>query len=606
MPMLASQPVEWSHPLNIGLSHWLLAHPRTISGASWWNLCAPNAATANAGYSSGLFGVQAAPRTNGFSRQFIFDGTNDATVAGAYAACLGKSRVTMAAWAYLYAANYGWVIGFGGSGQRFGIQANNSNWYAITYTGSGESYQGGYGVSGVWTHVCFVYDGTQATAGNRIAMYLNATRQASSLSGTPPTTVQTPSTLTYFSLGKLGTYTAFNPCAIDDFRLWPGRALSDTDVGSLYRESLAGNPTTLRRARGKSWLYVAAGGGTTYTASASIAGVGAVSATALREQFPAATIPGTGAVAATALREQFPAATVAGVGALSATADRTAVVVASIAGAGSLSAAAVREAVVSATIAAAGSLSATFAGVNTQYAAATIAGVSDVQATAARSTFATATIGGVGTLSATLNSEILCAVSIAGTGTVTATAIRGQFAAAIVSAVSSVVATATATGDLGGPVRDYHLLADAVERLKATGLFDDVYLASPGEYAGVSTFTQLAFVYQTGFAWDDMGTTGDEADVYRTVEYRVAIIARDTDPTRRYARLDQAGAAASNALSGVRLADATMPVDTRLRLGRYVAFPPPLAGLELRGEARRIVAGYDANDVTDDIDDLDP
>ena len=156
------------------------------------------------------------------------------------------------------------------------------------------------------------------------------------------------------------------------------------------------------------------------------------------------------------------------------------------------------------------------------------------------------------------------------------------------------------------PIRDYHLLADAVARLEATGLFDGVYLASPGEYAGQATFTQLAFVYQTGFAWDDQGTTGDEADVYRNVEYRVAIIARDPDPTRRYARLDQAGAAASNALSGVRLADASMPATTRLRMGRYVAFPPPLGGLELRGEAQRIVAGYQANDERDDIDDLDP
>ena len=191
-------------------------------------------------------------------------------------------------------------------------------------------------------------------------------------------------------------------------------------------------------------------------------------------------------------------------------------------------------------------------------------------------------------------------------GDVQATATREAIVSAAIAGTSTIAASATATGDDLGPLRDYHLLADAVSRLEATGLFDGVYLASPGEYAGQSTFVTLAFVYQTGFAWDDSGTTGDEADVYRNVEYRVAIIARDPDPTRRYARLDQAGAAASNALSGVRLADASMPAMTRLRMGRYVAFPPPLGGLELRGEAQRIVAGYQANDDRDDIDDLDP
>lgn len=173
-------------------------------------------------------------------------------------------------------------------------------------------------------------------------------------------------------------------------------------------------------------------------------------------------------------------------------------------------------------------------------------------------------------------------------------------------ATAGVFGTPSLSGGLATPIRDYHLLADAVTRLAATGIFDAVYLAGPQEYAGRADFATLAFVYQVGWTEDDQGTTGDLADCYRTVEYRVAVIARDVDPTRRYMVLDRATAAAQNALSGVRLADASMPAMTRLRMGRYVAFPPPLGGVELRGEAQRILAGYAGHDDRDDVDELDP
>lgn len=408
----AVSPVNWDHPLNARLGAWAIHGPRGESLAPS-DLVAQSARATPVGYGTAKPWSTPTTRTGAIGPAYLQPGSGSPYLdIGHFSTLLsGSTRFSLAAWVYKPAGSsiVGITQGSGpASSTRVGFEFYSGSLYLLAGNGTDSQSYGTSNAAG-WHHVVMTWSASTYPVG-----YVNgsAFSTPSQINGTA-TSMAAPGTYT-MAAGRntySGVYYNDGGAMHDDIRLWPGRVLTAAEVSELYRDSLRGYRDTLRRVRGRSWV---AAGGASYTADATIAGVGALSATGVREQFSAATISGAGS--------------------LSATANREAIVSATVAGTTSLSATAVYEAIASATIAGAGTISATAAGVNTYTASASIAGVGGLSATAIRETFGAATLAGTGSVDAAAVRTAVASATIAGSATITITTLAA--AADLVEAVA--------------------------------------------------------------------------------------------------------------------------------------------------------------------------
>jgi hypothetical protein len=87
--------------------------------------------------------------------------------------------------------------------------------------------------SGVWRHFVGVYDGTQATASNRIKLYVNGVDVGGTITGTIPSSLQNPQNST-FAVGRGAASFAGNSY-IKFVELY-NRPLTPTEVKNIYVE----------------------------------------------------------------------------------------------------------------------------------------------------------------------------------------------------------------------------------------------------------------------------------------------------------------------------------------------------------------------------------
>ena len=90
-----------------------------------------------------------------------------------------------------------------------------------------------YSSAGVWRHFVAVYDGTQATASNRMKLYVNGVDVGGTMGGTIPTTLLNPANST-FAIGRGNA--AFLGNSYTKFVEIYNRALTPTEVKNIYVE----------------------------------------------------------------------------------------------------------------------------------------------------------------------------------------------------------------------------------------------------------------------------------------------------------------------------------------------------------------------------------
>ena len=244
----AVQPVELLHPLNYRLVGWWLPLPGQAGGPLLRNLL-------RFGDSNGLHGSLSGPtwgtssNPSGFG-ELSFDGNDMVTIGTAGITRTAGQPLTASAWAMpnLASAAFHGVItnrSGAGAGQIWRLGQNNNLWnFGYDITGNGAEVQAVAPVNLRWTHICGVYDG------DAIKLYVNGVFK-NQTTGKPNAT-STVDTLRIGSGDSGGSEYWIG--RITDVRVYL-RALSNTEVGTLYEQSQLGHPSTLRRLKKRAYSF---------------------------------------------------------------------------------------------------------------------------------------------------------------------------------------------------------------------------------------------------------------------------------------------------------------------------------------------------------------
>lgn len=150
-----------------------------------------------------------------------------------------------------FASHWDYVAGAGGSGSwalQTGINNNLRVFIATTPGDDGENYvdtdANTWNTFNTWRHIALVFDGTQASASNRVKIYLDGVQLNTTAYGTIPTSLLDSSGA--FSIGSFPGLGRALMGAIDHVKLF-NRALSSTEIAAEYTAQAAGIPagTTL-------------------------------------------------------------------------------------------------------------------------------------------------------------------------------------------------------------------------------------------------------------------------------------------------------------------------------------------------------------------------
>lgn len=275
-------PVEWGHPLNVGLAGcWMVPpNPGWWGGATLRDLVRggkkPSDGTlTNMAFPATSTSGWAGPRgRQGGRGSLAFDGTDDYVHVPASA----SYPLTISLWAL--------ATSLSGFPACFSVgQASNNNDRHVVYVSSGgssffaaqsrsnvpaqgDAVHGRALTAGVWYHVAAVF----ASATSR-TIYVNGG------GGVTNTTSVTPGSLDRMAIGRIAVATPslYWPGLVDDVRLYR-LALSGGEVSALYDQSRRGHPDTLRWVSTRAWFVPAAAGTTTQN----LAGTAAASAALAR------------------------------------------------------------------------------------------------------------------------------------------------------------------------------------------------------------------------------------------------------------------------------------------------------------------------------------
>lgn len=249
-PVNTASPLNQGHHLANGLELWWLALPHLTKSYTWRDLSLrKNDGTLTLFDLSGTaLGWASKPRNGGSQvLRMDYNGTGQASQAlsSRNVACLstGSTRFTIAGWGRLSNSTRNVVVG----------SCDNAGYgpFLINSAGSvsGSSGDVKYGTvvktaDTLWHYYQLVYDGTQADNATRLKLYYDGVQQTLGFGANVIPAVIGAGSGTKFGTGVCTTFSYNTTGDVDDLKVY-SRALSETELIALYRESSAGHPNLL-------------------------------------------------------------------------------------------------------------------------------------------------------------------------------------------------------------------------------------------------------------------------------------------------------------------------------------------------------------------------
>jgi hypothetical protein len=180
------------------------------------------------------FGNAAPNGTNGW----YFDGTSDYIRSPTNMGISGRSNLSVSVWLKIerVQANDGWLGDYTGFFMQQNVLTGGSN--AVLYAGNANDYITGSGAfetyTGMWNHVCGVFDGSQSNAQMRAKIYWNGILKAST-QVTWPTNIPSGSYSNWY-WGGIANLARWHKGYMRNALVYHG-ALSSNQVFSLYTTS---------------------------------------------------------------------------------------------------------------------------------------------------------------------------------------------------------------------------------------------------------------------------------------------------------------------------------------------------------------------------------
>lgn len=161
---------------------------------------------------------------------FVAASTQYLSTTANYTALDGATKSTMSFWAKRAAAANNVEIGITGGGGNFTAELFNDGQLYLETAG------GAYGqialAGTAQHHVVIVFDGTQSGNSNRLKGYVDGVLQTLAFTGTIPAALATFAST--FCVGRNGSGGSVSDGIADSVGIYPGRALAQADVTSLY------------------------------------------------------------------------------------------------------------------------------------------------------------------------------------------------------------------------------------------------------------------------------------------------------------------------------------------------------------------------------------
>lgn len=211
-----------------------------------------------------------------------FDGINEyAQTAASATEFSGLTKFTVSVWAKSRGWNQGALLSrysTVSSGRNWLLEANANHGLRILICSSGASCSTSWTsansvlTDGVWTHIVFVYDGTQSTNATKLRTWINGSEVTAggSYAGTIPTalgTVTQPLWLgAYFGGANITHYGL-----IDEPAIWTAIAATPTQIADLYSSGRTFNLTTSLLGTPTHWYRLGEGDSTSFVNSGSTA-----------------------------------------------------------------------------------------------------------------------------------------------------------------------------------------------------------------------------------------------------------------------------------------------------------------------------------------------
>lgn len=242
-PLSLAQPVNWNHPLSVGLVGWWLVLPNINGGVRWGDLVAQYVGTLTniAAPATATSGWGATSRIGGYG-EIRVDGTNDFVTMPEKPSLALATTFSLAVWVKsTIAATSAWREAVHKAGDDYAIFSTIANAGGVPAVagniGGGFVSAEGTAVltTNVWTHLAGTYDGAN------LRLYVNGAENAVQAATGAITTGG--GVLTFGgSVGPSQMLTG----ALDAIHIY-NRALSAVEMSALYIESLRGYPGLLNR-----------------------------------------------------------------------------------------------------------------------------------------------------------------------------------------------------------------------------------------------------------------------------------------------------------------------------------------------------------------------
>lgn len=269
-PVLLSDPVDRSHPLNEGRVSWWLDVPGLDGGAKLYDLMGVAPGTLTNMTTTTSSGWKPTSRPGGYGH-LAYDGTDDYVSAAATDAGL-LGGLSVFAWVnFRIASHYHHIaskaVSSGAANSPIEFRTDNGGTCTLAaFRANATAYHiwSGPAVSvGVWHHVGVTC--ADGDLGTTPTFYIDGVPTTASSAGTQGggTGAVTGSTAPWL-IGRRGDGVVQADGAMDDIGVW-SRALSAVEVRSLYELSRRGYPDILRRAYPTMLDLTVAGGGASYT-----------------------------------------------------------------------------------------------------------------------------------------------------------------------------------------------------------------------------------------------------------------------------------------------------------------------------------------------------
>ena len=242
-------PIHSGHGLARGLIGWWLSLPGQARGLTFRDLSGLRRAH---GTHSG--GVTWSPATRpgglGPAPTYVSASSQYTDLSALDTAIDGLTACTLALWVNRTAGTFaGFTRGSNAAKLRFGLMwFSNNTIYGLCDNGTVDGYTvTSANTSAGWRSLALVYDASEATAADRLKIYLDAVRLSASATGTIGSSIQSTTGLAVGRIPSGGSY-GYQTGAADDVAVW-NRALSATEIAAWYRSSLTGHRGLLRQTR---------------------------------------------------------------------------------------------------------------------------------------------------------------------------------------------------------------------------------------------------------------------------------------------------------------------------------------------------------------------